>query len=127
MEAKGTITVDILAATADGGLVADVRETATQPLAPARAGRDHRRRRAELRPQAEPQHHRRKRTRCCAGSRAGSSLADDRSAGAAWNVDTSAGSARGAEHYRVVSADGTRLNLDYKAESKTRGHRRPAA
>lgn len=120
-ESKGTITVDIIAATQDNGLVADVRENATN---------------GRIRPKVrvaitaagalsyDPQQSHNitdEEDTLLRWLARGFVLPDDRAAGAAWNVDTSAGGHRGMEHYRVLSADGSGLSLDYKAEAKSGG------
>ena len=119
-ESKGTITVDILAATADGGLVADVRERANDRSRPVvrvaitAAG--------ALTYDPKQSHNiTDEEDTLLRWLARGFLTADDRSAGAAWNVDTSTGSTRAAEHYRVVAADGATLQLEYKAESKSSG------
>ncbi len=119
-ESKGTITVDIVAATADSGLVADVSETATN--------RTHPKVRVAITAAGalsyDPQQSRNitdEEDTLLRWLARGFVTADDRSAGAAWSVDTTAGGHRGAEHYRVVAVDGTVLNLDFKAEAKSGG------
>ncbi|MEA2665920.1 MAG: hypothetical protein QOI11_2864 [Candidatus Eremiobacteraeota bacterium] len=119
-ESKGTITVDIIAATQDNGLVADVREDATNRTRPkvrvaiTAAGA------LSYDPQQSHNITDEEDTLLRWLAR-GFVTADDRTAGAAWNIDTSAGGSRGMEHYRVLSADGAVLSLDYKAETKRSG------
>ncbi len=119
-ESKGTITVEVIAATTDGGLVADVRENAATRSRPvvrvaitAAGGLTYDPKQAHNVTDEEDTL-----LRWLARGFVG---ADDRSAGAAWNIDTSAAGTRAAEHYRVVTADGSLLHLEYKAESKSSG------
>lgn len=119
-ESKGTITVDVIAATADSGLVADVSENATNRNRPkvrvaiTAAGA------LSYDPQQSNNITDEEDTLLRWLAR-GFITPDDRAPGAAFNIDTSAGGSRGMEHYRVLSADGPVLSLDYKAEAKRTG------
>ncbi|MEA2665921.1 MAG: hypothetical protein QOI11_2865 [Candidatus Eremiobacteraeota bacterium] len=117
---QGTITVDVIAATDDRGIVADVRENAEGRSRPVV--------RVAITGEGTLTYDPRQSHNVTGEEDALLRwLARDfvslevRAPGAIWNVDTSSGNARGAEHYRVVSADGSLLKLDYKAESKSSG------
>ncbi len=117
---RGTITVDVIAATDDRGIVADVRENAEGRSRPVvrvaitgEGGLTYDPRQGYNVTNEEDAL-----LRWLARDFVSLEL---RAPGAIWNVDTSSGGTRGAEHYRVVSADGALLKLDYTAESRTSG------
>ncbi len=119
-ESKGNITVDVIAVTADGGLVADVREIATNRSRPSvrvaitAAGA------LSYDPKQSDNVTEEEDTLLRWLAR-GFVTAADRSAGTTWTIDNSTRGTQAAEHYRVVSAEGPVLHLDYKAESKSSG------
>jgi hypothetical protein len=117
---RGTITVDVLAATDDHGIVADVRENAEgrsrPPVRVAITGD------GGLTYDPQQSHNVTNEEDALLRWLARDFVRQEvRAPGGFWNVDTSSGRARGAEHYRVLSADGSLLKLDYKAESKSSG------
>lgn len=117
---RGTITVDVIAATDDHGIVADVRENAEgrsrPPVRVAITGE------GALTYDPRQSHNVTGEEDALLRWLARDFVSREvRVTGAVWNVDTSSGNARGAEHYRVVSGDGSLLKLDYKAESKSSG------
>jgi hypothetical protein len=115
-EAKGTISVDVLAATLDGGLLVDTTENATGRTVPktiVAIGGDGR-----LSYDAKQQ----------------APLSDEESAllrwlartfyadrstdpGTAWSVDLNVGATRSVERYRVLSNSDGKVDLDYRLET----------
>jgi hypothetical protein len=120
LEARGTIAVDVVAATADGGLVADVSENA-----PGRT-------RAKVRFAVSPDG-----TIAYDPKRADEVTEEEislarwlargfyadhpREAGAGWTVDQSGNGLVTSEHYRVLSAADQRVTLTYALEQKSDG------
>ena len=120
IEAKGTIIVDVMAATADGGLVVDLTETAigrTRPKVRFAITGDgqvtHDPKDSDNVSQEEVAL-----ARWLARGFYGEHPTDR---GTEWTVDASGNGLSGAEHYRVASAADSRVTLEYTMEEKSAG------
>jgi len=120
VSAEGAITVDVVAATEDGGLVADLAETA-----PGRT-------RAKVRfavtsdgsvgydPKAADDVSEEEIALVRWLAR-GFYVGHSRDVGATWTIDQSGNGQESAEHYRVLAAGDRRVTLDYAFEQKSGG------
>jgi hypothetical protein len=115
IEARGTIAVDVIAATGDGGLVADVAETAPgRTRAKVRLAVSH-----DGGVVADPKFLSditEEEVSLARWLARGFYLDHPREAGTGWTVDQSANGVVIAEHYRVLSAAEKRVTLAYSLE-----------
>jgi hypothetical protein len=120
LEARGTIAVEVIAATGDGGLVADVSESApgrTRAKVRFAVSLDgtvaYDPKRAEDVTEEE--------TSLARWLARGFYADHPREAGAGWTVDQSGNGLVTSEHYRVLSAADQRVTLTYALEQKSDG------
>jgi hypothetical protein len=120
IQSRGTVTIDVIAATADGGLVVDVAENSpnrsrpTVRIAVAKNGE------LTYDPKQGENVTEEEDALVRWMARGFSSAAPD-PVGTAWDLDRGQGDAKGVEHYRVTSISGDAVTLDYKAETTMRG------
>jgi hypothetical protein len=120
LEAKGRITVDVIAVTADGGLVADVSENAES--------RSHARVRVAVAKGGAVSYDPRQAENVTVEEFAllgwlsrGFYAAPADPPGTTWDTDAGAQGVTGKNHYRVVSVDGDAVTLDCKTEERGSG------
>ncbi|HYZ16028.1 MAG TPA: hypothetical protein VE591_06485 [Candidatus Acidoferrum sp.] len=121
-EAKGSVFVDVLATTQDGGLLVDVSETATGrafPKARISVSSDGRLS-YDAKEQPNVSDEELSLLRWLARGFYSADRATD--PGTSWNVDANNGGVRSSERYRVISNSGGKVNLDYKFESMANGY-----
>jgi hypothetical protein len=121
-EAKGTISVDVLATTQDGGLLVDVSENAsgrTFPKTRVSVFNDGRLT-YDARQQPNVSDEELSLLRWLARGFYSADRATD--PGTSWNVDANNSGVKSSEHYRVISNTDGKVNLDYKFESMANGY-----
>jgi hypothetical protein len=121
-EAKGSVFVDVLATTQDGGLLVDVSEIATGrsfPKARVSVSNDGRLG-YDVKQQPNVSDEELALLRWLARGFYSADRATD--PGTSWNVDANSGGVRSSERYRVLSNSDGKVNLDYKFESMASGY-----
>jgi hypothetical protein len=120
MESRGTVTIDVIAATADAGLVVDVSENSpnrSRPTVRIAVSKD-----GELTyDPKQGENVTEEEDALVRWMARGFSSGTPDPVGTVWNLDRGRGDTKGVEHYRVTSVSGDAVTLDYKAETTLRG------